>query len=152
MRYLTTLLLPLLLGLGMSPPAALSAPLPEPAGQLTTLRGEAWLRGRGQEDAAHLFQAIVPGMTMRTGRGGRIGMTLGDGTRIGLGPHSEFRLDEYRFDPARGDFRLAASLARGTLSLSSGSIGRLDPRGIRLNTPDGQVRVRDAQALLKVGP
>jgi len=152
MRYLMTLLLPLLLVLGMVSHEALAAPLPEPAGQVTTLRGEAWLRGRAQEDRAHLQQAIVPGMTMRTGRGGGIGVILGDGTRIGLGPYSELRLDEYRFDPLRGEFRLAASLARGTLSLTSGSIGRLDPRGIRLYTPDGQVRVRDAQALLKVGP
>lgn len=152
MRYLTTLLLPLLLALGMAPGEVLSAPLPEPAGQVTTLRGEAWLRGRGQEDSAHLQQAILPGMALRTGRGGGVGVLLGDGTRIGLGPNSEFRLDEYRFDPSRGEFRLAGTLARGTLSLTSGSIGRLDSRGIRLNTPDGQVRVRDAQALLKVGP
>ena len=151
MRYLATLLLPPLLVLGLMPGEALPTPLPEPGGQLTTVRGEAWVHGRAQESAAHLGQALLPGMLMRTGAGGRIGVIFGDGTRIGLGPHSEFRLDEYRFDPARGEFRFAASLAHGTLSLTSGSIGRLDPRGVRLTTPDGQVRVRDAQALLKVG-
>lgn len=152
MRYLVPLLLIPLLALATSPGEASAASLPEPAGQVATLRGEAWLRGRGQEDRAHLHQAVLPGMVLRTGRNGALGVIFSDGTRIGLGPHSEFSLDEYRFDPSRGQFRLAASLARGSLSLSSGSIGRLDPRGIRLDTPSGQVRVRDAQALLKVGP
>lgn len=152
MRYLTTLLLPPLLTLGAMPGEVLSGPLPEPAGQVTTLAGAVWLRGPVQESEAHLGQAVIPGMLIRTGPAGRIGVMLSDGTRIGIGPYSELSLDEYRFDPARGEFRMAANLARGTMSLTAGSIGRLDPRGIRLNTPDGQVRVRDAHALLKVGP
>lgn len=152
MRYLSLLLIPLLLALAAVPGAALPAALPEPAGRVTTLRGEAWLQGRGPESAVHHGQAILPGMLLRTGARAGVGVLLSDGTRLGLGPHSEFVLDDYRFDPARGEFRLAASLSRGSLSLTSGSIGRLDPRGIRLNTPDGQVRVRDAQALLRVGP
>lgn len=152
MRYLTSLLLPPLLMFSAVPGDVLSSPLPEPAGQVATLAGEAWLRGPFEESEAHLGQAIMPGTLIRTGSGGRVGVMLSDGTRIGIGPYSEVSFDEYRFDPARGEFRMAANLARGTMSLTAGSIGRLDPRGIRLNTPDGQVRVRDAHALLKVGP
>jgi hypothetical protein len=63
---------------------------------------------------------------------------------------SELHLERYRFTPANGAFALEARFERGTLSIESGAITRLDPDAINLQTPDARVRVRAGHALLKV--
>jgi hypothetical protein len=150
MRYLKlSLLYPLLL-LGLLQAAAVAQPLPERIGHLARVSGTVSFVWRGRSDVANLGQAIVPGMRLRTGAGGAAAVLLDDGTLLALGSHSELVVEQYLFDPARQRFRLAVVLNRGTLSFSSGAIGRLDPEAVSLTTPVGKVRVRDANLLLKV--
>lgn len=152
MRYFRlSLLYPMLL-LALAQDAALAQRLPEQIGHLTRLSGSASFEWRGRSDVAHLGQAVVVGMRLRTGADGALAIVLGDGTLLALGPHSDLTLADYRFDPAKQQFRLDAELARGTLSFTSGAMSRLDPEAVTLTTPDGSIRVRDAQLLLKVGP
>lgn len=150
MRYLKiSLLFPLLL-LGLWQDAAFAQPLPQRIGHLASVSGAVSLVWRGRSDVAHLGQAIVTGMRLRTGAGAAAAMLLDDGTSLALGPHSELVVEQYQFDPAGQRFRLAVALSRGTLSFSSGAIGRLDPEAVTLATPAGKVRVREANLLLKV--
>lgn len=124
--------------------------LPEPVGHVARVEGPAYLSSRGYTNAARMGQAIVPGVALNTGAEGALGLILGDGTLLSVGPGSELVLDEYRFAPARDELRLHATLRRGTLNLIAGDMARLDPQAIRIETPEGPVRVRGGQLLLKV--
>ncbi len=126
--------------------------LPEPIGHVARVEGAAYISSRGHTNAAKVGQAIVPGVALSTGAEGALGVILGDGSVLSFGPHSELTLDDYRFAPARDELRLRATLNRGTLNLISGDMARLDPQAIAVETPQGRVRVRGGQVLMKVNP
>lgn len=130
---------------------AVAATLPEPIGYVMSVEGEAFISNRGQTIAASTGQAVIRGARLITGADGALGLTLSDATLISLGPRSELTLEHYQFAPARRTLRLSTSLQRGTLSLVSGEIARLNPRGIEVHTPDGTLQVRQAHLLLRVG-
>lgn len=124
--------------------------LPEPSGHVARVAGAAYVSSRGHTNAAKVGQAIVPGVALSTGAEGALGVILNDGSVLSFGPHSELTLEEYRFDPARDELRLRATLDRGTLNLIAGDMARLDPRAIELDTPEGRVAVRGGQVLMRV--
>lgn len=130
--------------------AAVAQGLPASAGYVANVAGEAFLSHRGHTASAVLGQAIVEGMTLHTGKSGGLAVILDDGTVLSFGPDSEFELERYRFAPASEAFRLEARFNRGTLSLVTGAISRLDPEAISLQTPQGRVRMHAGHALLKV--
>jgi hypothetical protein len=131
---------------------ALAAPLPPPVGYVMTEREPAYLVARGNPTEARVGQALVVGSALQTGRGGALGITFEDGTRLALGPDSEAELLEYRFDPANDDLALYLRMRRGTLSLEPGRLARLPPDALRIETGRGVISVQDARMLLKVGP
>ena len=137
-------------GLCLLPAALMAEPLPEPAGHVARVAGEAFVTSRGITSAALPGQAVIEGMTLHTGDKGGLAVIFDDGTVMAFGPDSELRLARYRFVPAAGAFALEARLERGTLSVESGAIARLDPDAISLQTPDAHVRVHAGHALLKV--
>lgn len=124
--------------------------LPASVGHVAKVVGEATITRLGSTNSAVVGQAIVEGMTLRTGVAGGLAVIMEDGTVMSFGPHSELRLERYRFAPASETFGLRANLLHGTLSLVTGAMARLDPQAIRLMTPYGQVDVHAGHALLKV--
>ncbi|MCQ4263063.1 hypothetical protein CXK91_09410 [Stutzerimonas stutzeri] len=131
---------------------AVAESLPEPIGHVARVEGAAYISSRGHTNAAKVGQAIVPGVALSTGAKGALGVILGDGSVLSFGPYSELTLDDYRFVPAKDELRLRAMLTRGTLSLISGDMARLDPQAIVIETPEGRVRVRGGHVLMKVSP
>lgn len=137
-------------GLCLWPVALVAQPLPEPAGYISRVSGEALVTSRGITSELLPGQAVIEGMTLHSGPGGGLAVIFEDGTVMSFGPDSELHLERYRFTPANGAFALEARFERGTLSIESGAITRLDPDAINLRTPDARVRVRAGHALLKV--
>lgn len=130
--------------------SGLTQPLPASVGHVATVSGEAFVTRLGRTNPAAVGQAVVEGMTLRTGAAGGLAVILDDGTVMAFGPHSELRLDRYRFLPGRESFALNAHFSQGTLSLVTGTLSRLDPQAVRLTTPHGRIDVHTGHALLKV--
>lgn len=126
-------------------------PLSEPIGYIMTLHGEVTVSSRGQTIEAAIGQAVIVGSILRTGDGGSVGVTLTDNSQLSFGPHSEFTVDDYRFEPARDALWLKARLTRGTLNYVAGTISLLAPDAVVLRTPGGVLGVRGGQVLVKVG-
>ena len=137
-------------GFCLWPAALLAELLPEPAGHVARVVGEAFVTSRGVTSAALPGQALVEGMILQTGARGGLAVMFEDGTVMSFGPDSEMQLARYRFVPTSETFALEARFERGTLSVLSGSIARFAPDAIRLETPEGSVRVHAGHALLKV--
>jgi hypothetical protein len=86
---------------------------------------------------------------LRTGAGGRLGVTLKDDTRVSLGPNSEIDLSEFRFSPAEGELGLVMKLLRGVAAFVTGRIGRLRPDAVRIETPATIIGVRGTHFVIQ---
>lgn len=84
--------------------------------------------------------AIHAGDRFRTGAGGRIELRMRDGAILSVGPESEFRIDDYRFDA--GTQRAFYSLARGLVRTLSGAIGKIRHEDFQLSTPTAAIGIR----------
>lgn len=96
-------------------------------------------------------QVVFETDTIRTGADGKVGVTLKDNTRISMGPDSEVRLQRFAYAPADGHLALVLQFVRGVALYVSGSIARLAPDSIRLETPAAIVGVRGTTVAVRVG-
>jgi hypothetical protein len=81
-----------------------------------------------------------------------MGVVLRDDTRLSLGPETEIRIDQFVFAPAKGHLALVLKMARGVMSFVSGTIAKLSPDAVRIETPVAVLGVRGTQFLAKVEP
>jgi hypothetical protein len=125
----------------------------EAIGFVKTLNGgNATIRALDEsERPAAVGGELNVGDTIRTDRRASLGLTLKDDTMMSVGPDTELTLEEYLFEPARGDLKLGSRLGRGTLQYVSGSIARLQPDAVSVKTPTGTIGVRGTQFVVRVG-
>jgi hypothetical protein len=130
----------------------LLAQQPSPAGRVKVVSGSAVVVRQGQSSPAQVGQQVFEADVIRTGADGRIGVTLGDDTRLSLGPGSEIRLDRFVYAPAEGRFGFVLNVVRGLVAYVSGRIAKLSPDSIRLETPSAVVGVRGTRLAIRVAP
>ncbi len=121
-----------------------------PIGYVKTASGEASLVASGKIIEAIPGTPIELGHVLKTGKQGSLGVTFKDNTLISLGPDTELTVDEYLYAPAKGDLKLGARIAKGTLNYTSGVIAKLKPEAVILNTPTGNIGVRGTHFLVLV--
>ena len=101
--------------------------------------------------------ALAPGSALyardliETGDGS-VGLTFKDGTRISLGPNTQLECKEYAFAPGEERLGLLVRLLRGTMMFVSGSLPKLAPETVRVETPVATVAVRGTTFLAKIDP
>lgn len=135
--------------IGASPAAAQQQPA---AGRIKVVSGTVFIVRGGAQLPAQAGQPVFQADSLRTGRDGRVGVTLHDDTRISLGPASEVRLDRFAYAPSEGLFGLALRVSRGVAAYVSGRIAKLAPDSIRLETPAAVVGVRGTTVAIRVLP
>jgi hypothetical protein len=121
------------------------------AGRIKTATGAVRVVHTGSEFPAQPGQTVYQGDLIRTGRDGRIGVTLNDDTRLSLGPDSELRIDRFSYAPAEGQLALAIKLVRGVAAYVSGRIAKLAPDSIRIETPTAILGVRGTTLAIRAG-
>lgn len=119
-------------------------------GYVMKVQGEASVTQVGATQAATIGTPLYVGSTVKTGPAGSMGVTLKDNTVMSFGPNSELTLDEFIFDPAQDDLKLSAKITHGTLDYISGTIAKLKPEAVEINTPTGTIGVRGTHFLVKV--
>jgi hypothetical protein len=124
----------------------------KPAGRIKVVSGAVFVVRGSAEMPAQPGQEVFQADGIRTGRDGRVGITLHDDTRLSLGPASELRLDRFAYAPADGLFGLVVRVSRGVAAYVSGRIAKLAPDSIRLETPAAIVGVRGTTLAIRVLP
>lgn len=114
------------------------------------VQGEASVTRDGATVPATIGTPLYVGSMVKTGPAGSMGVTLEDNTVMSFGPNSELTLDEFIFDPAQDDLKLSAKITHGTLDYISGTIAKLKPQAVEINTPTGTIGVRGTHFLVKV--
>ena len=115
---------------------------PSPAGRIKVVAGDAVIVRASGTVPAQNGLAVYPSDGLRTGKDGRVGITLSDDTQVSIGPGSEVRLDAFVYDPGQGQLALVLKFIRGTAAYVSGQIAKLAPDAVRLETPAAIVGVR----------
>lgn len=144
------LLAPVLLAsllLGQSQAAA-----EEYIGGLRNVTGEASVLRDGKNIPAEHGLRICAGDELITGADGAMGIIFNDNTRISLGPGSRLAVNSYVFEPAKGGFDMLLDMIRGTASYISGTMAKLAPESVRVQTPTAVIGVRGTSFLVKVDP
>ena len=125
---------------------------PMDVGRIKVVTGSAFIIRAGALVPAQAGQAVFQADSLRTGDGGRIGITLRDDTRLSLGPNSEVRLDRFAYAPAESQVGFVLRIVRGVVAYVSGRIAKLSPDSIRLETPAAIVGVRGTTLAVRVLP
>lgn len=123
---------------------------PSPAGRIKVVAGDAVIVRASGTVPAQNGAAVYQSDSLRTGKDGRVGITLSDDTQVSIGPGSEVRLDSFLFEPGQGQLALVLKFIRGTAAYVSGQIAKLAPDAVRLETPAAIVGVRGTTLALEV--
>ena len=123
---------------------------PAPAGRIKVVSGDAVVVRAGSTVPAQNGAAVYASDSLRTGKNGRVGVTLSDDTQVSIGPGSEVRLDSFVYEPGQGQLSLVLKFIRGTAAYVSGQIAKLAPDAVRLETPAAIVGVRGTTLAVEV--
>lgn len=144
MKSMNTLLFFLLISIGTPVLAA-------NIGSIKNIEGQAWIsRGEKQLPAQAGARLLVDDV-LKTGDDGAVGIILQDNTIISMGPLSEMVLADFLFQPEISKFAMFIKFFKGTFSYLSGTIGKLAPESVRIETPVGMVAVRGTHFFVKIG-
>jgi hypothetical protein len=121
-------------------------------GYVKTVKGEAYVVKAGQPIKAVVGSTIAAGSVLKTGANASMGVTFKDNTVMSFGPDTELTVDEYVYAPNKGNLKLGASLAKGTLAYLSGAIAKIKPDAVSVKTPTGTIGVRGTHFVVKVEP
>lgn len=119
-------------------------------GYVKTAQDDANLVVDGKTVKAQPGMPVQVGYVLKTGKPGSLGVTFRDNTMVSIGPDTEMVVDEYLFAPAKGEFKLAATLVKGTLQYISGVIAKLKPEAVTVKTPVGIIGVRGTRYVAMV--
>lgn len=101
-------------------------------------------------------QTAQSGMQLRvddeviTGEASSAGIVLVDGTRLSLGPKSQTRMSEVRFDGTTQEGNLLIKLYRGSLRMITGLIASHNPDAVKVVTPTSVVGIRGTDFIVQV--
>ncbi|WP_197282249.1 FecR domain-containing protein [Dethiosulfatarculus sandiegensis] len=115
------------------------------SGQAYVLRGELRLK-------ADISLQLKEGDVMTTGSPGSMGVILRDDTVLSLGPDSRLELNQFTFVPAKGEMSLFTRMLKGTATYLSGTIGKLAPEKVKMETPQTTIGIRGTRFLIRVSP
>lgn len=90
-----------------------------------------------------LGQNVIFNEEITTDGRGLVQILLLDGTTFTVGPNSQLTIDEFVYNPATGDAKVVATVAKGAFRFIGGQTSRR-PDGATINTPVGTIGIRGA--------
>ena len=124
-------------GLGMLLSAVSAVAQDTVIGHIKTVQSEASIQVGDKNIKALPGMPVQTGYVLKTGPQGSMGVTFRDNTMMSFGPNTELVVDEYLYAPGKGELKLGATMARGTVQYISGVIAKLKPDAVQLKTSAG---------------
>lgn len=144
-----TLIAGLLMAAALSTAAAFGAT--SEIGRIKSVVGAASLvRGKTVSPATP-GELLEVGDLLKTGPGGRIGVTFIDNSRFALGPNTQIALSEFEFNDTTHVGKSLTTLNRGALAIVSGQIAHENRDAMRVRTPTSVLAARGTRFVVRVG-
>lgn len=128
-------------------PAAVAAEI----GRIKSVTGVASVVRRGAVIPAAAGQLLQVSDVLRTGAGGRIGVTFIDNSRFAVGPNSTIALSAFEFDDTTHVGKSLTTVNRGALAIVSGQIAKENKDAMRVRTPTSVLAARGTRFVVEVG-
>jgi hypothetical protein len=116
-------------------------------GSIKTVNGVATVKRGATSIPASEGLHLLSKDTLETSSG-RLGLILNDGTRVSIGPNTTISVDQFTFEPARGQLSLLLRMLRGVMVYVSGKIAELSPQSVRIETPVGILGLRGTRVAI----
>ncbi|WP_276654649.1 FecR family protein [Thalassospira lucentensis] len=151
-RWMKTFAFGSALSLCMSLTAPVKADLnAEMAGVSAAVTGEVIL-AKSAGEIGTLVESGMPvylGDRIVTSPNAGMQILLLDETVFTIGPNSDIAIDEFVYDPATGDGRIVADMARGVMRFVTGKIPLNNPASMDINLPVGSIGIRGTIGLIR---
>lgn len=76
------------------------------------------------------------------------GIVFRDGTLLTLGENTQVEIKNYLFEPAASKYDFSLYMKKGSAIYSSGTLAKLSPESVKLDTPRASVGVRGTRFIL----
>ena len=119
-------------------------------GSINTLKGNATILRDGVALPAKLGDPLLARDVLKTDKDSAMGIVLRDNTTVSLGALSTLGMKEFEFKPSEGLFSMVMNMAKGTFVYISGTMGKLSPESVKVETPVGVVAVRGTKFMAKI--
>jgi len=120
------------------------------AGFVKNVSGSAIIE-RGQESlVAKAGDKLYEGDLLATGRDGAMGVIFQDNGVLSIGPNTRLTLTKFVFEPDSQKLSFTARIKKGTLTYMSGLIGKLNRKGVSIETPNAVCGLRGTRLAIKV--
>jgi hypothetical protein len=119
-------------------------------GMIKTSAGDVRIERDGQSLPAPVGTRVEATDVVRTGKGGSVGISFLDQSRLSLGPNSVLAIDRFEFDPTTHAGAFDSTLRRGTLSAVSGKLAHQSPKAMRVRTRSTVLAVRGTEFVVSV--
>ncbi|KZD00135.1 MULTISPECIES: FecR domain-containing protein [unclassified Thalassospira] len=148
----TSLCAPLIAATVLMAPKPASAELEaEMAGVSAAVTGEITL-SKVTGEVGILVESGMPvylGDRIVTSANSGMQVLLLDETVFTIGPNSDVAIDEFVYDPATGDGRIVADMAKGVMRFVTGKIPLNNPSSMDVNLPVGSIGIRGTIGLIR---
>lgn len=134
----------------MIPATDIGAVEKSPIGFIKKMQASAVIVRDNISEAAEPGAPVFENDILKTDDSGALGITFSDNTMISLGPDTEFTVNEYVFQPEAKKMSFLSRIVRGTLHYISGTMAKLSPQSVSVNTPVGTIGIRGTRFLVKV--
>lgn len=134
----------------MIPAKDIGAVEKSPIGFIKKVQASAFIVRNNISEVAVPGSPVFENDVLKTGDSGALGVTFSDNTMISLGPDTEFVVNEYVFQPETKKMSFFSRIVRGTLHYISGTMAKLSPQSVSVNTPVGTIGIRGTRFLVKV--
>jgi len=109
--------------------------------KVSAIKGDVLIKRDGQYKIAKLNSAINKLDTITTEKNARIQLVFQDNTMISIGKSSTFSIEEYIFDLGKKP-KVAFKFGYGTFKSITGKIGKLNPKGFKLQSKTATMGIR----------
>lgn len=125
---------------------------PAEIGRIKSVAGPATVvRGKSVTPAA-AGELLQVSDVLKTGAGGRVGITFMDNSRFALGPNTSIALSSFEFDDTTHAGKSLTTVNRGSLAVVSGQIAKENKDAMRVRTPTSLLAARGTRFVVQVGP
>jgi len=130
--------------------STVSAAGPAEIGRIKSVTGDAAIvRGKSATPAT-AGELLQVSDVIKTGAGGRIGITFVDNSRFAVGPNSQIALSQFEFDDTTHAGKSLTTVNRGTLAIVSGQIAHENKDAMRVRTPTALLAARGTRFVVEI--
>ncbi|HEX8961445.1 MAG TPA: FecR family protein [Rhodocyclaceae bacterium] len=105
----------------------------------------------GRTRVLAIQSAVASGSVLRTAADSHARLKFGDGTDVVLRPDTEFRLDRFRFEPAKPeDDNFAVRLIKGGFRQVTGLLAKRNPRAMDIRAAGATIGIRGTDFAVRI--